>query len=622
MLKERNAEISHLTSKINENLEESQECDGWPKRRVKRSDTIEVDLLKQKIEDQHGELELYKKQNEELETHLEQLTLDYEILKQENHNITTKLEEQNLQEEMNEQIERSESSAHIRELEAQIEKLELVVKRQAQELSESLISIDELESQVKHLEKEIDKQAQGFEEDLEAMTQAKVELEQRAIRAEEALRKTRWNNAVAAERLQEEFRRLSVEMTSKLDEHEKLTVKAVNEANEVRQQKESLEEMLQKANEELRLRDNQNEVKVQELCTQLALRATEMEHIKMELNNKSELLEYVQNNDKQKHEASSKEIETLKSKIERLRKEKDDIKELEEQKAKLRAEGEQAEVEMIIQRWNDERESLAKKFALEKKNAEEALKELSTERSLTEEKEKMIACMQSKVEKLTVQQQNLKHILQKEQKEKESLTKQLLELQRELTGREEQITKVNETFACNSGQAASVDRNTTPCDNQLTALCIPEMLASLREKSASLKNQIELKDRGAEKPTWLRDAENLRNIIGELCKSIEQLEDVKHADRSSRSHRKSGERNETVDKAQHVNGNPMVQSEDNCNVLRAEMAVLSERNKSMEQELKEMEERYSEISLRFAEVEGERQQLVMTVRNLKNSRSK
>jgi hypothetical protein len=39
----------------------------------------------------------------------------------------------------------------------------------------------------------------------------------------------------------------------------------------------------------------------------------------------------------------------------------------------------------------------------------------------------------------------------------------------------------------------------------------------------------------------------------------------------------------------------------------------------MEEELKELHERYSEISLRFAEVEGERQQLVMTVRSLKNS---
>lgn len=54
--------------------------------------------------------------------------------------------------------------------------------------------------------------------------------------------------------------------------------------------------------------------------------------------------------------------------------------------------------------------------------------------------------------------------------------------------------------------------------------------------------------------------------------------------------------------------------------LLKEMALLKERNKSMEGELKEMQERYSEISLKFAEVEGERQQLVMTLRNLKNTK--
>lgn len=41
----------------------------------------------------------------------------------------------------------------------------------------------------------------------------------------------------------------------------------------------------------------------------------------------------------------------------------------------------------------------------------------------------------------------------------------------------------------------------------------------------------------------------------------------------------------------------------------------------MEAELKDMQERYSEISLKFAEVEGERQQLVMKVRNLKNRKN-
>lgn len=51
-----------------------------------------------------------------------------------------------------------------------------------------------------------------------------------------------------------------------------------------------------------------------------------------------------------------------------------------------------------------------------------------------------------------------------------------------------------------------------------------------------------------------------------------------------------------------------------------EVALLKEQNGEMEMELKEMQERYSEISVRFAEVEGERQRLVMTVRNLKNAK--
>lgn len=51
--------------------------------------------------------------------------------------------------------------------------------------------------------------------------------------------------------------------------------------------------------------------------------------------------------------------------------------------------------------------------------------------------------------------------------------------------------------------------------------------------------------------------------------------------------------------------------------MLTELSSLKERNKSMESELKEMQERYLEMSLKFAEVEGERQQLVMTVRNLK-----
>lgn len=48
--------------------------------------------------------------------------------------------------------------------------------------------------------------------------------------------------------------------------------------------------------------------------------------------------------------------------------------------------------------------------------------------------------------------------------------------------------------------------------------------------------------------------------------------------------------------------------------------MLEMKNKyvDVENELKEMHERYLELSLQFAEVEGERQKLMMTV---KNSRS-
>lgn len=55
----------------------------------------------------------------------------------------------------------------------------------------------------------------------------------------------------------------------------------------------------------------------------------------------------------------------------------------------------------------------------------------------------------------------------------------------------------------------------------------------------------------------------------------------------------------------------------NLSDMLTELASLKERNKSMESELKEMQERYTEMSLKFAEVEGERQKLVMTVRNLR-----
>ena len=51
-----------------------------------------------------------------------------------------------------------------------------------------------------------------------------------------------------------------------------------------------------------------------------------------------------------------------------------------------------------------------------------------------------------------------------------------------------------------------------------------------------------------------------------------------------------------------------------------DMEALKRKNSIMQDELKEMHDRYSQISLMFAEVEGERQQLVMAIRSLKNAK--
>lgn len=77
---------------------------------------------------------------------------------------------------------------------------------------------------------------------------------------------------------------------------------------------------------------------------------------------------------------------------------------------------------------------------------------------------------------------------------------------------------------------------------------------------------------------------------------------------------------ETCSKTWGQHSTSMVNDNCNLNELLAELNLFKEKNILMEKELKDMEERYSEISLRFAEVEGERQQLVMTVRNLKISK--
>lgn len=549
-----NSELIHAVRDLEEMLEiKNREL------ATEHNDAKEVDLLKQNISDLNGEIEFYKKHKEELDMHTEQLTSDYEFLKQENHDISLKLEESQVQQQMTEN-ECSVSLATIKELESHVERLEEKIKMQAEEFSESLISINELEAQVKGLEKELEKQALGFEEDLKAITIAKTKQEQRAIRSEEALRKTRWNNAATVERVQEEFRSLSVEMASKLDENEKQAMEALAEANELRLQKRTLEEMLQKANEELGLIKDQNEVKQQELLNQIHLNEKQIEKMSLELHQKSKQLEYVQNHETEHHEAFSMEIQMLKAEVERLTKEKYEFsKQADTGQIKTSV----GEKEMLMHIWNKERDALEKKLASAEKEAEKIHEEFIKIKSLKDEKETINKELLSEVENLRACHDELKHGFSREELEKENLRKQIFQLEHQLKKKEEEIT--------------SIEKKLINCNGQ-------------SKESKKVKEYLMLSKMGT------TDGTIIQKGVGEAP-----------CERTVETHSKKDLEVSTKNECNNTN-------------LLSEVTLLKERNACMEKELKEMEERYSEISLKFAEVEGERQQLVMTVRNLKNGK--
>ncbi|KAA8539913.1 hypothetical protein F0562_026605 [Nyssa sinensis] len=655
MLEQKNREMSLLSSitKPGQNAEEAREnvskCEN---------DAEEVGLLEQKITEMSGEIEIYRKEREELKMHMNQLAMDYEILKQENHDISSKLE-QNQIEQIKMQNDCSEFLATTEELKSRAERLEKEIQKQALELSESSGTINELETQVNGLEKELERQAQGFEEDLEVMGCAKVEQEQRAIRAEEALRKTRWNNANAAEHLQEEFRRISVEMASKLDENEKLAMKAVTEANDLRMQKKVLEEMLQKANKELGLIKYQYEVKLQEICDKTDLKAKQIEQMSLELHEKCMQVEKLKKHEKEMHEALSVETQTLEGKIEGLKMEKNCNLEEAEQKEKLREEAEQTKTTIgekeMLQRWSKEREDLEREFASVRKEAENLQEESNTLRSLKDEKEAIVGILQSEVQKLTVQYNDLKNSMLEVELEKENLRKQVFKLEGDLEKKAEAITSLKKKQKSDSEQdveqMTSKDKKSgsLPCDHSREVVFLKEKLNLLKEQIAYSEAALE---NSTTSPVKEKD---IRNKIEEMQTSLEQLDHCRsfsadqfqqeailpeeataNTTELERTRNRGGnvqqlEINTTGGTSkQNGIGTASLESEvktysekemivphfhtsDDLAKLLSEVASLKEGNKHMESELKEMQERYSEISLKFAEVEGERQQLALTV---------
>ncbi|XP_042036484.1 flagellar attachment zone protein 1-like [Salvia splendens] len=487
-LDQKNEEISRLSSKIKALHYGAEGIAALPRMRSNELEDLErkhghvedVEILKQKIGSLHTEIEALKKENSEIKVQVERLTEDYDSLEAENKAIRSKFE-QSVTEKMELEQSCTEFLAVENKLKLQIVNLEVENKRQARQYSESLNIIDEIEFQVENLQKELDMQAQIFQEDLEAVTELKVEQEQRAIQAEDALRKMRLSNAAATERLQEDFKRISAEMSLKVEENEKLAQKAVAEANDLLQKNEDLEGLLQKAKEELQIIKEKHE-------------RTIREH--------SEQNESISGG--KSYQKTTRESETL-------------------------------------QRWQSEKENLERQLDSVRKEAERFKHENVSMKSQIEQKKTKEDNLLLQMKKLRITNNEAKsHLLELEQ-EKESLKIEMLKLQGNLCKKEKELEKAKLQISVNS-----------PAKEQ-----------------------------------------NLKCSTTEVRKYQETI-------------------------PLQISG----QSNGGCDVssLVGEVASLKERNKSMEEELKEMHDRYSEISLRFAEVEGERQQLVMALRNIKNGK--
>lgn len=440
------------------------------------SNPKEAHLLEQQIMDLNNEIEIYRRDRDELETQMEQLALDYEIMKQANHDMSCKLEQCRIQEQLKMQDECSSSETTANDLENYIENMENELKRLSKDYEDSLLKISDLEAHAKGLEEELEKQAQGFEADLEALTCSKIEQERRAIRAEETLKKMRWKNANTAERLQEEFRRLSVQMGSTFEANEKLASKAMAEANELRLQKNRLEKLL-------RINSEEYEIKLSELSSRVILVTNQIEEMQLEIEDKETKLE-----DQKKHAEDTQkllsdevsmlrdEIETLVAKnailLEDMEGEKRLMHELKQMRMSIK------ELELTVEQGNDERVELESKIMLLKNEAGES--------------NKMRSLLQSELDSLQSQCTDLKHSLLEAEAEKENLKKQVSQLRSDLKKKEEAINNMEKKIKDGSGRGTTLDPAKAASKTSKPVPRGPKEVANLKERIKLLEVNIHL----------------------------------------------------------------------------------------------------------------------------------
>lgn len=693
-LQEQNEQLLERISELESQLNHDKEKNGSKETAKERSEefrrmerklasTLELEA---KVIELSAEVEDYKKARDCLVNEIDQLEHEYEALKQEHEKCSSK------------------------QLEEQLQK-ELENLRDKHATSFSTISI--LESKVEQLQQEIDTKTTKFTADLDALLQSKREQEQRAKRAEEALRKTRWNNATTAERLQEEFKRLSQQMSSTFDANEKLATQALKEASEFRLEKTSLQESLRKAEEEIVSMKKQYQGNLQELMNRLDLSKKESEALSSKLQNTLNEIEKQEKNElgysSQIEELSLKlamlntEVQTLmneKSELTQKANEYEHLKaDLEDTKIALESSrAEKTELEAALQKSYQEKVKVDKELSLLQENLRNSEAELKEQKCCRDDQEIIIASLESKLKEqatqisidrdnvheltqLRSQHSELKHKLSKKELETEDLRKQILYLQGEIQQKATALAVVERKLKEEKSKVHAAGGPIRPASKVGPNSRNMKELSDLRNKvklledeiisktmalealcqefDAKEKNlQIKIEKLEAELKSWKiqnsalsereknllsklgsqenlqRELQHLQAVNGQLqtmiSRSKEPAKDENTANRivaletelanaldSNNVYKKRLQSAMAKQKEEHAAALKGIKE---MNEIMNDTEELKRKNSMMEEELREMQDRYSQISLKFAEVEGERQKLVMTIRNLRSAK--
>ncbi|KAK9672638.1 hypothetical protein RND81_12G113800 [Saponaria officinalis] len=538
------------------------------------NDTI---ALQEQLKNLENDLESHIKEKRQLEEQIEQYARDYDIAKKENNDLSSKFNQKQL-ELIKRERESTQNQRKMDELESQITRLENVIRKQGEEFSENSTTITDLQTQISSLKYELERQAAEFEDEFELMNSDRAELEKRAVRAEENLRKTKLDNTSSAQKLKDEFRELSDELASKFSENEELTMKAEAEARDLRDHITVLEEHLHNATQEIELIQNQCATEVEKISSQLTEKEKELEQLLHSHRGESAKLSSSHKKLEDRCEALSKENQALRMEVERLTEENYYfIKQLEETKTLV------VETKAALEEIKNDRDELETKYSAAQTEIEKCQEQLKGLKTITERVDEL-AGVQSQLEDVQAQYSESKTRLSDMKSDNENLRKQATRQKEYLQKKDLEIALLEKFKDASSKEISSLKEKV-------------KQLKSVRPAGISSENGNKAEEKKHSTGKKLQQSAFLGKTL--------QNGNVK----TSAESRKEACTEKKV-------------ADSKTSELVSEVELLKEKNRSTEDELRELQEKYSEVSLKFAEVEGERQQLVMTIRNLRNGQKK